>query len=149
MYRTIIAKPTFCLSAAIFPSIAVRSSHSMGRRHSWLPITNTLLYNTRDFDRFEEAGGRTYRRYTVAHLCERSCLLKDDIRCRSWQKRSYSCCPRRAILLRPGLAPSPTVPPRGHTELRSPRGHGRFAGDRAITERHFTNDDCILNRAMW
>ena len=121
----------FCLSASIFPSVAVSSWRSTGRRHSRLPITHILLYNTRDLGRFEEAGGRLYRRYTMDHLYERSCLLKEDIRCHPWQKRSYSCSPLRAILLGSGLAPSPTVPPRGHTELRSPRGHGRFAGDRA------------------
>ena len=71
----------FCFSASIFPSVAVSSWRSTGRRHSRLPITHTLLYNTRDLGCFEEAGGRLYRRYTMDHLYERSCLLKEDIRC--------------------------------------------------------------------
>jgi hypothetical protein len=71
----------FRFSASIFPSVAVSSWRSTGRRHSRLPITHTLLYNTRDLGRFEEAGGRLYRRYTMDHLYERSCLLKEDIRC--------------------------------------------------------------------
>jgi hypothetical protein len=102
----------FRFSASIFPSVAVSSWRSTGRRHSRLPITHTLMYNTRGLGCFEEAGGRLYRRYTMDHLYERSCLLKEHIRCPLWQKRSYSCCPLCAILLGPGLAPSPTVPPR-------------------------------------
>ena len=44
----------FCLSASIFPRVAVSSWRSMARRHSRLPITHTLLYNTRDLGRFVE-----------------------------------------------------------------------------------------------
>jgi hypothetical protein len=121
----------FCLSASIFPSVAVSSWRSTARRHSRLPITHTLLYNTRDLGRFEEAGGRLYRRYTMDHLYERSCLLKEDIRCppgRSDHIRAAPSAPfssdRVWLHLQQFLLGS-------HTELRSPRGHGRFAGDRA------------------
>jgi hypothetical protein len=45
------------------------------------PIPSCIIHATLAVLRRQGAGGRLYRRYTMDHLYERSCLLKEDIRC--------------------------------------------------------------------